>query len=179
MLEAEGAATVLERDPAAAGERVAKLQVLAREALEELRSLVFELRPPDLEKDGLGGTLRKHVEVLRRLGQEEIELVLDGEPPADAVRDREVLRIAQEALQNVLKHAQAQHVVVTLRRDDGGLLLEVEDDGVGFEPDAPETRSRRLGLTSMEERAQRLGGTLEIRSAPGTGTKIRLEADGG
>ena len=101
VLEAEAAATVLERDPAAAGDRVAKLQVLAREALEELRSLVFELRPPDLEKDGLGGTLRKHVEVLSRLGQEEIELVLVGEPPADAVRDREILRIAQEALQNV------------------------------------------------------------------------------
>ena len=64
VLEAEAAATVLERDPAAAGKRVAKLQVLAREALEELRSLVFELRPPELEKDGLGGTLRKHVEVL-------------------------------------------------------------------------------------------------------------------
>ena len=69
-----GGGDVLERDPAAAGDRVAKLQVLAREALEELRSLVFELRPPDLEKDGLGGTLRKHVEVLGRLGQEEIEL---------------------------------------------------------------------------------------------------------
>ena len=95
------------------------------------------------------------------------------------MRDREILRIAQEALQNVLKHAQAQHVVVTLRRDDGGLLLEVEDDGVGFDPAAPETRSRRLGLTSMEERARRLGGTLEIDSVPGTGTTVRLEARNG
>jgi signal transduction histidine kinase len=176
VLEAEAAATVLERSPAAAGDRVAKLQVLAREALEELRSLVFELRPPDLEKDGLDGTLRKHVEVLRRLGQEEIELVLVGEPPADAERDREILRIAQEALQNVLKHAKAQHVVVTLRRDAEGTLLEVEDDGIGFDPEAPGTRSRRLGLTSMEERAQRLGGTLEIDSTPGAGTTVRLKA---
>ena len=176
VLEAEAAATVLERSPAAAGDRVAKLQVLAREALEELRSLVFELRPPDLEKDGLDGTLRKHVEVLRRLGQEEIELVLVGEPPADAERDREILRIAQEALQNVLKHAKAQHVVVTLRRDAEGTLLEVEDDGIGFDPEAPATRSRRLGLTSMEERAQRLGGTLEIDSTPGSGTTVRLKA---
>ena len=179
VLEAEGAATVLERDPAAAGDRIAKLQVLAREALDELRSLVFELRPPDLEKDGLGGTLRKHVEVLSRLGQEEIELVLVGEPAADAVRDREILRIAQEALQNVLKHAKAQRVVVTLRRDDDGTLLEVADDGIGFDPEAPETRSRRLGLTSMEERAQRLGGTLEITSAPGKGTTVRLRAADG
>jgi len=120
--------------------------------------------------------LRKHVEVLRRLGQEEIELVLVGEPPADAERDREILRIAQEALQNVLKHAKAQRVVVTLRRDAEGTLLEVEDDGIGFDPEAPGTRSRRLGLTSMEERAQRLGGTLEIDSTPGSGTTVRLKA---
>jgi signal transduction histidine kinase len=176
VLEAEGAATVLERDPAAAGERVAKLQVLAREALDELRSLVFELRPPDLEKDGLGGTLQKHIDVLGRLGQEEIELVLAGELPTEEVRDREVFRIAQEALQNVLKHAQAQHVVVRLGAGDGTLFLEVEDDGIGFDPDAPETRSRRLGLTSMEERAHRLGGTVQITSVPGAGTTVRVEA---
>jgi len=176
VLEAEAAATVLERDPAAAGDRVAKLQVLAREALDELRSLVFELRPPDLEKDGLGGTLRKHIDVLRRLGREEIELVLARELPADAVRDREIFRIAQEALQNVLKHANAQHVVVKLGAEEGDLLLEVEDDGIGFDPEAPGTRSRRLGLTSMEERAQRFGGRIEIRSAPGTGTSVRLKA---
>jgi signal transduction histidine kinase len=179
VLEAEGAATVLERDPTAAGERVAKLQVLAREALDELRSLVFELRPPDLEKDGLGGTLQKHIDVLGRLGQEEIELVLAGELPTEEVRDREVFRIAQEALQNVLKHAQAQHVVVRLGAGDGTLFLEVEDDGIGFDPDAPETRSRRLGLTSMEERAHRLGGTLQITSVPGAGTTVRVEAPDG
>jgi signal transduction histidine kinase len=176
VLEAEGAATVLERDPAAAGERVAKLQVLAREALDELRSLVFELRPPELEKDGLGGTLQKHIDVLGRLGQEEIELVLAGELPTEEVRDREVFRIAQEALQNVLKHAQAQHVVVRLGAGNGTLFLEVEDDGIGFDPDAPETRSRRLGLTSMEERAHRLGGTVQITSVPGAGTTVRVEA---
>jgi signal transduction histidine kinase len=68
---------------------------------------------------------------------------------------------------------------VRLRIDEDGLLLEVEDDGVGFDPDAPATRSRRLGLTSMEERAQRVGGTLEIRSAPGAGTTIRLRSGGG
>jgi signal transduction histidine kinase len=179
VLEAEGAATVLERDPAAAGERVAKLQVLAREALDELRSLVFELRPPELEKDGLGGTLQKHIDVLGRLGQEEIELVLAGELPTEEVRDREVFRIAQEALQNVLKHARAQHVVVRLGAGDGTLFLEVEDDGIGFDPDAPETRSRRLGLTSMEERAHRLGGTLQITSVPGAGTTVRVEAPDG
>lgn len=177
VLSAEAAGTLLERDAPAAREQVAKLRTLAQEALEELRSLVFELRPPDLEKDGLAGALRKHVVVLRRVQQREIELDLAAEPPADTARDGEILRIAQEALQNALRHADAEHVAVRLRTDAGRLRLEVEDDGIGFEPSAAALRSRRLGLTSMEERAQRLGGTLEIRSAPGSGTTVRLLVD--
>ena len=80
-----------------------------------------------------------------------------------------MLRIAQEALQNALRHARREHVAVRLRRPTARLVLEVADDGAGFDPRAPELRSRRLGLTSMEERARRLGGRLEIRSAPGAG----------
>jgi signal transduction histidine kinase len=179
VLTAEAAQTLVERDPGAAREQVAKLPALAREALDELRSLVFELRPPDLERDGLCGALRKHVEVLRRLQQREIELDVDDELPAAAARDGEVLRIAQEALQNALRHAQAEHVAVRLRAVDGRVVLEVADDGVGFEPDAAALRSRRLGLTSMEERARRVGGRLEIRSAPGAGTTVRLEVTAG
>jgi signal transduction histidine kinase len=176
VLSAEAAGTLLARDPGAAADQVARLQTLAQEALDELRSLVFELRPPDLERDGLAGALRKHVELLRRLGQQDIELEVDGELPANATRDHEILRVAQEALQNALKHARAEHISVRVSTSDGRLLLEVEDDGVGFPTDAAEARSRRLGLTSMEERARRLGGTLEIRSAPDAGTTIRLEA---
>jgi len=179
VLNAEAAAMLLERDPAAARERLGKLRVLAQEALEELRSLVFELRPPDLERDGLAGALSKHVDLLRRLEQHEIELVLTGELRPDAQRDPEVLRIAQEALQNGLKHARAKRFAVRLHSEAGRMLLEVEDDGIGFDPDAPGARSHRLGLTSMEERAHRLGGTLEIRSAPGSGTTVRLEARSG
>lgn len=175
VLSAEAVGTLLERDPAAARSQVSKLQVLAQEALGELRSLVFELRPPDLETDGLGGALRKHVELLQRLGLREIELVVDDELPPDPARDREILRIAQEALQNALKHAQASHVSVKLHANDGRLVLEIEDDGIGFDVTAEEIRSRRLGLTSMEERAQRLGARLELTSAPGAGTTVRLE----
>jgi signal transduction histidine kinase len=179
VLTAEAAGTVLERDPGAAREQVAKLQVLAQEALDELRSLVFELRPPDLERDGLCGALRKHVEVLRRLQQREIDLDLDDDLPADPPRDGDVLRIAQEALQNALRHADAAHVVLRLHGTDGGLVLDVVDDGVGFDLAAPGLRSQRLGLTSMEERAERLGGRLRIVSAPGAGTTVRLEVGGG
>jgi signal transduction histidine kinase len=176
VLEAEAAATLLERDPTAARERVGRLQELARDALDELGSLVFELRPPDLARDGLAGALRKHVEVLHRLGHGQVELAVSETTQPDAARDSEVLRIAQEAIQNALRHANAGRVAVTLTGDDGRLVLQVEDDGVGFDPGAPEARSRRLGLTSMEERARRIGATLEIASSPGAGTTVRLEA---
>jgi signal transduction histidine kinase len=178
VLSAEAAETLLERDPVAARAQVARLGALAQEASDELRALVFELRPPDLERDGLAGALRKHVDLMRRLQPLEIELVLAGEPPADGTRDRELFRIAQEALQNAIKHAAASHVEVRLSAENGRLLLEVEDDGVGFDPDTSGARSRRLGLTSMEERARRIGGSLEIRSAPDAGTTIRLRARG-
>ncbi|HYY04960.1 MAG TPA: ATP-binding protein, partial [Candidatus Limnocylindria bacterium] len=139
--------------------------------------LIHELRPPELDRDGLCGALRKHVEVLRQLHGVEIELQIEDGASAggDAARDREVFRIAQEALQNALRHAAARHLAVQLGARNGSLELEVRDDGVGFEPADPELRSRRLGLTSMEERARRLGGRLEIRSGPGRGTAVRLE----
>jgi signal transduction histidine kinase len=117
--------------------------------------------------------------VLRQLHGVPIELDVDDGVTAGARRDPEVLRIAQEALQNALRHAGAEHVGVRLAVSDGTISLEVTDDGTGFEPADPELRSRRLGLTSMEERAQRLGGRLEIRSAPGAGTVVRLEVGRG
>ena len=176
VLTAESALTLLDREPAAAREQLARLQSLAQEARDELRSLVLELRPPDLERDGLCGALRKHVEMLRRLQPVPIELDLDANIDRDPGRDRELLRIAQEALHNALRHAHAQHLAVRLGREDGKLLLEVEDDGVGFDPAAGGLRSTHLGLTSMEERAERIGAQLAIRSGQGRGTTVRLEA---
>jgi len=175
VLTAESALTLLDREPAAAREQLARLQSLAQEARDELRSLVLELRPPDLERDGLCGALRKHVEMLRRLQPVPIELDLDANIDRDPGRDRELLRIAQEALHNALRHAHAQHLAVRLGREDGMLLLEVEDDGVGFDPAAGGLRSTHLGLTSMEERAERVGAQLAIRSRQGRGTTVRLE----
>jgi signal transduction histidine kinase len=179
VLSAEAAATLLERDPEAAREHVVRLRGQAQDALDELRGLVFELRPPDLERDGLCGALRKHVEVLRRIEQRAIDLDVDDEVASDPARDAEVLRIAQEALSNALRHADATLIAVRLHSTEGRMVLEVEDDGAGFDLDAPGLRSRRLGLTSMEERARRLGGALALRSAPGAGTTVRLEVGGG
>ena len=87
----------------------------------------------------------------------------------------EVFRIAQEALDNALRHSGAAHIAVRLSEPNGRLLLTVEDDGVGFEPESAALRSRRLGLTSMEERAGALGGSLSVESRPGAGATIGLE----
>jgi signal transduction histidine kinase len=181
VLTAEAAVTQLDRDPAAARQQVERLGELAREALEELRSLILGLRPPDLERDGLEGALRKEIEMLGRVHGVDVALSSDGAGNGadhNRARDLAVLRIAHEALHNALHHAQAKHVEVRLGHPGHALVVVVRDDGIGFEPRQPELRSRHLGLTSMEERARELGGRLEIRSAPGTGTTVRLELGG-
>jgi signal transduction histidine kinase len=180
MLTAEAAATQLDRDPEAARTQLDRLRELARQALEELRVLILGLRPPELEHDGLAGTLRKEVAMLSRVHGVPIELLVedwtaDGRGNGD--RDLAILRIAHEALHNAVQHAAAERVVLRLSSRDGGLKIEVADDGVGFDPSSGELRSRHLGLTSMEERARELGGHLEIRSAPGAGTTVALELD--
>jgi signal transduction histidine kinase len=177
-LTAESAGALLDVDVEGAREQIDRLRQLSQELLEELRYLILELRPPELERDGLATTLRKHVEVLRRVqaGAPEVELELDGVPPSEDDRDRELLRIAQEALQNAIRHSGASRIVLRLGAAGGRLVLEVRDDGTGFDPQATAVRGRRLGLSSMEERARRLGGELVITSAADAGTTVRLEA---
>jgi signal transduction histidine kinase len=175
ILTAEAAATLLERDPGAARVQLDRLRGLAREALDELRSLILGLRPPELERDGLAGALRKEITMLERVHGVEIQLRVEGDVDGAAERCQGVLRIAHEALHNALRHASAEHVSVSLAETGGALVVEVADDGIGFEPERPELRSKHLGLTSMEERARELGGQLEISSTPRSGTTVRLE----
>jgi signal transduction histidine kinase len=183
ILTAEAAATLLGRDSADLGgvrTQVARVGELAREALEELRSLILGLRPPELARDGLAGVLRKEAEVLARLHGVPIEMDIgDGTAlAADPQRDSAILRIADEALHNALRHSGASRILVRLDGGERGMVVEVSDDGAGFDPGEARLRSRHLGLTSMEERARELGGRLEIISAPGAGTTVRLELDG-
>jgi signal transduction histidine kinase len=107
-----------------------------------------------------------------------VELSANGPGSGPPERDFGVLRIAHEAIHNALRHADASKITVRLREGDGRTLLEVADDGSGFDPSRRELRSKHLGLTSMEERARELGGRLEIRSAPGSGTTVALEVPG-
>src|SRR3954452_1294112 len=139
VLTADAAGTLLDADaPDRARPQVARVQALAAEALEELRVLIGELRPPDLGRDGLAGTLRKHVEGARRLHGTPIALTAEPEASTgEERRDQEVLRIAQEALHNALRHAGADRVGVRLLTAGGVLELEVVDDGGGFDPADP------------------------------------------
>ena len=174
-LAAESASTLLERDRAGAATELQRVSELARGAMEELRAVVFELRPASLEAEGLATVLRKHVDVLRRVAGQRIELFACDVPKLGANPATQVLRIAQEALGNAVRHAGADRIEVLLQGLDERLILQVSDDGCGFDPEGPEVRGQRLGLTSMEERATELGGTLKVTSTLGEGTTIRLE----
>ena len=174
-LTAEAAAELVEADPVRAREQLDHLQQLTRTAMGEMRSLIFELRPAELETEGLAAALRKHVDVVRRLHPQEIELCVDGDRRLPPDVERGLLRIAQEALGNAVRHSGARCVTLTLAARDSRVSLRVEDDGQGFDPEEAVTRSRRLGLTSMRERAEALGGTLGLDSEPGRGTTIDVE----
>ena len=114
--------------------------------------------------------------MLRRVHGIEVELRSDGSAAAAAgPRDVEVLRIAHEAMHNAVRHAAASRVTVRLQASGEMLTLEVDDDGIGFDPEDPELRSRHLGLTSMEERARQLGGSLTLSSTVGAGTTVKLQ----
>jgi signal transduction histidine kinase len=176
VFTAEAAAELLDRDPTRARAEVHKLQDLAKSAVREMRSLVFELRPAEIEVEGLVPTLRKHVEVLRRVYGADIAISVEGERRLDPVAERELFRIAQEAIRNALNHADATRIAIELRMRDSTVNLSVKDDGVGFDPASPQLRGRHLGLVTMLERAQELGTDLHVESSPGAGARVWLEA---
>jgi signal transduction histidine kinase len=171
---AEAALRSLDREDAGARGQVAQVAELVRSAVAELRALVFELRPADLEEEGLAPAIRKHADVLARVHGVRIEVDADCDRRLEPRTEQGLFRIAQEALGNAVKHADAECIRLRLALANGTLALRVTDDGCGFEPDAAARRGR-LGLVSMRERADRLGGALVIESAPGAGTSVSLD----
>jgi signal transduction histidine kinase len=180
-LTADAAALLVESDPERAQEQLRTLRDLARGAMDELRSLIFELRPADVAADGLAETVRKHVDVLRRVHEADIELDVDGASAGgsrDATVEREIFRILQEAIGNALKHSGASQVIVRLATSDHRMAATVSDNGSGFKPNGP-LAQRHLGLVSMRERADAIGGDLRLDSSPGAGTTVSLEVEFG
>jgi len=163
---------LLDRDPEAARAQLAQLRDLQREALAEMRALIFELRPGNLEQDGLIRALRTHTAALQgRIGLPVVvESTLDERLPLPI---EEVLyRISQEALHNVVKHANARQVRVEIGRIKSGVRLSIIDDGKGFDPDR--VPAGHLGLTGMQARATKIGARFACRSVSGEGTTIEV-----
>lgn len=164
----------LDLDPQKAVEPIEYVQNLAEAGIVEMRALIFELRPELLEKEGLVGTLRKQVEVLETRHHLTTDFFTNGEPVIAFSSKQALYRVAQEALHNVVKHAKAKHVSVTLmhREQENQVQLEIVDNGIGFETadDIP----GHLGLKSMRERIHDLGGNFTLQSALGQGTSILI-----
>ncbi|MFQ5576508.1 MAG: GAF domain-containing protein [Anaerolineae bacterium] len=153
-----------------------QLQDTAQEALAEMRLLIYELRPPILAEEGLVAALQARLQAVEgRAGlKTKLNVVGAGQLPPDV--EEELYRIAQEALNNALKHAQAQHIAVTLTCPPPGqpITLEITDDGIGFNPETARATGG-MGLQVMAERAAGLNGTIAINSRPGRGATVRAE----
>ena len=177
-LTVEAAASLLPADPDRAAAELASARALLDATFAELRELVFELRPPALERDGLAATVTKHLDVVGRAHGLRVSTTAVGDERLEPAVEREVFRVVQEAVANAVRHARASALEVTLAFAGEGLTATVRDDGVGFDPAARAIRSRHLGLTSMRERTEALGGVLTVESAPGRGTTVRVEVPG-
>lgn len=144
--------------------------------LQSIENVMAELRPPLLEEYGLGAALGWYgEEFFKRTGIEIAFRDEAREKNRELRRDAAValFRIAQEALNNVAKHASAKHVGIALSAAEGQMTVEISDDGAGFDPLAAEARASRWGMTTMRERAEAAGGRLDIASTPGSGTVLR------
>jgi signal transduction histidine kinase len=164
-----------EMQPEEAKRSLDELRRLSKEALAEMRALLFQLRPVALEEEGLVEALRRHIESLQRRDGPALVFTATGEAERLPLALEEALfRVASEAISNALKHAHAKHITVALDIHDGTATLTVRDDGRGFDLAGHRPQPGHLGLPGMRERVERTGGTLHIASAPGTGTTITV-----
>lgn len=164
-------------DPVAQPERLEKAVGLVDRLLEDVRNLSLNLRPPMLDDLGLVASLRWLLDQRARAAGLQVRFEYDAfDKRPESALETACFRVAQEALTNVVRHAQAQNVFVELRREPDGVSLLVRDDGAGFLVAGAQQRAGRggsLGLLGMEERAALLGGTVRVNSTPGKGTEVR------
>jgi PAS domain S-box-containing protein len=173
-LHAEAARLALSADkPDVVAENLRELCNMAREAMIDLRMLIFELHPPALEEEGLIAALQARLAAVESRARLQTEIRVEGERRLPLVVEEELFRIALEALNNVIKHANAQQVTVDLKFEGDDVYLEIADDGVGFDPVAARGSGGR-GLLGIEERVQRIHGSFAIESAPGDSTTLKV-----
>ncbi len=156
---------------------LAELGQIAQQALKEMRLLIYELRPPALEQEGLLGALHLRLAAVEKRAGVDARLIAQDVLDLPAAIEEGLYRIAQEALNNSLKHAAATSVTVRLENSEHGLAMQIADNGRGFDTWASPNSSGGIGLTSMRERVERLGGSLQICSTPGSGTTVLVRLD--
>jgi signal transduction histidine kinase len=172
-LTAQAARAHLEKNPQRAAAQLERLQETAIAALAEMRALIAQLRPPALADEGLVNAMRQYIATLSKRESLRIELRVSGNERLSHGFELALYRILQEALNNVVKHANASNVRVALEFDTRQVSMHITDDGQGFDVQAATASSdRHLGLISMRERAVEIGGTLELTSSIGGGTEI-------
>jgi signal transduction histidine kinase len=175
-LAAQAARILLDRDPSRVAAQLDHIQALAQNALAEMRALIQQMHTVSGSGDGLVPGLRRLAAERKSAAGLEVMLNLHGERRLPAKIEAELLRITQEALNNIVKHAHTQFAAVTLNLENAGRVsLCIEDHGVGFDPTKTSSLPGHLGLTSMSERVQALGGNLLIDSKPGGGTRLLVE----
>lgn len=162
----------LDKNPREAAAPTEYVIDLAEAGMAEMRALIFELRPESLATEGLVVALTKQIAILRTRYKLTVEVQFDEEPSLSLSSKHALYRIAQESLHNIIKHACASTVSLRLARHNATIILEVHDDGKGFDPTV--TFPGHLGLLSIHERATQLGGTCSIESSSSQGTHLRV-----
>jgi signal transduction histidine kinase len=174
-VQLEALDTLLDKDRAAAQVQLNKIRHLAREGLEETRHAILDLRSSPVEELGLAGAIERLVERFGKQNGIETAWTLSGEPyPLLPVQANALYRIVEEGLDNVERHAQADRVAVGLTYD-GGVTLNIQDNGQGFDPDT--VHEDRYGLLGIRERATLIDGQVTLDTTPGQGTTLLIEID--
>ena len=174
-LTAESSRILLKRDPNQVEPQLDRLNELAQGALEEMRTLILELRSAAVAQDGLIPALHKHVDSLKQRDGLVVELNIHGDSSIGSEQEEGLFRIVQESLNNVSKHARVDKALVTLQQTNGRVVLAVEDQGVGFDVSEVPLGEEHMGLTSIRERTEMLKGNLKVESSPGKGTRITVD----
>ena len=167
-----------EQDAAKVEAEVAKIEELARKTTQEVRTMLFTLRPVVLETQGLAAALEQYADRLRQTDDLNIEVDSDGyDGQLNKEAESVVFAVIEEAVGNAKKHANADRIVMRLQVDDHLFTAEIQDDGEGFDVEAALRRREagHLGLLNMEERAELVGGRCSFQSQPGVGTTIRID----
>ncbi len=173
-LTAQSARLLLDKEPPRAAGQLLHLEELAANALREIQSLVSQLRPRSVAQEGLATSLRRLASERQERDGLQVLLEVGGEETLSETVSTGLYSIAHEALTNVVKHSGVREATLRLNLDEGKSCLEIEDRGLGFDPQANLNLRGHWGLAGMTERAREIGWSLSVESRPGQGTRIRV-----